>query len=66
MESLRSGRSAEAILWLMQAKKIQPNNLTILRFLGIAESSLKNYSDAIRYFQSALAIDPKIAWSTVI
>ncbi|MBT8586833.1 tetratricopeptide repeat protein [Polynucleobacter paneuropaeus] len=59
IDCLQSQKYAEAILWLKQASKIQPKNFNILRLLGVAEASLKNYSSAIKYFQLALVENSK-------
>ena len=61
VNSLRNQNSVAAELFLNQAYKLDPNNIDVLRLLGVLEAQRKDYDKALALFKRAFKNAPKNA-----
>lgn len=55
------GRNAQAKVYLEKANRLRPNDPDICNNLGVIFSNLDNSTEAIRYFEAAVAVDSSSA-----
>jgi predicted O-linked N-acetylglucosamine transferase (SPINDLY family) len=54
-------QAQKALIFLLRAEKIDPNNSRLLNNIGSAYNSLMETSKAVDYYKKALVLDPKFA-----
>jgi tetratricopeptide (TPR) repeat protein len=57
-QMIKDGKNVEAEPILLQALKVNPDSVDILRLLGVIESNLGRYDDATKRLEKAIEINP--------